>query len=146
GRAFISGDSPWIALEQMKDQWNVFSTDPLRERRYRMTVSGSAVFGVTVSPKGNDEPALMVVEEDRRSVGLIGRADYLPLIKVSSPIAQAVANARGPEIALLGVDGSITVVSPKQGKVLELKPAHVPVLQFNLGRPPTPGKVPEPPR
>ena len=146
GRAFISGDSPWIALEQMKDQWNVFSTDPLRERRYRMTVSGSAVFGVTVSPKGNGEPALMVVEEDRRSVGLIGRADYLPLIKVSSPIAQAVANARGPEIALLGVDGAITVLSPKQGKVLELKPAHVPVLQFNLGRPPTPRKVPEPPR
>jgi len=145
GRAFISGDSPWIALEQMKDQWNLFSTDPLRERRYRMAVSGSAVFGVTVSPKTDLEPVLMIVEEDRRSVGLIGRSDYIPLLKASSPIIQAVANARGPEIALLGADGAITVLSAMQGKVLELKPAQVPVVQFQMGLPPDPVKGPRPP-
>ncbi|HYV47202.1 MAG TPA: hypothetical protein VFA20_20225 [Myxococcaceae bacterium] len=143
GRAFISGDSPWLALERTRDQWSVFSTDPFQERLHRMTVAGSAVFGVTVSPKTDGEPVLMVVEEDRRSVGLLGLSDYIPLIKAPSPIVQAVANARGPEIALLGVDGAITVLSPEQGKVLELKPPQVPVVQFHLGPPPRPVQLPK---
>jgi len=100
------------------------------------------VFGVTVSPKSDTEPMLMALDDDLRGVGLIGRSDYVPLLKAPSPIVHAVANGRGPEIALLGVDGAITVLSEKQGKVLELKPAQVPVVQFDLGLPPKPVKVP----
>lgn len=129
--AFIGGDSPWIAVERQPDEWDVVDGSPAR-RRYTLQYSGGTVFGVTATPKGGHEPVLMVLDEDRRSVGLIGRSDYVPLLKAPSPIAQAVANGHGPEIALLGVDGAVTVLSPAQGKVLELKPAQVPLVQYNL--------------
>jgi hypothetical protein len=132
-RAFFGGDSPWIAVEKQPDQWDVFTEGP-RARRYTMTVSGSEVFGVTVSPKERTEPTLMVIEPDRRSVGLLGRADYVPLIRAPSPITHAVASGRGPEIAMLGVDGAVTVLSiAHQGKVLELKPSPELVLPLDPG-------------
>jgi hypothetical protein len=129
--AFFGGDSQWVAVEKEPDHWDVFTEAP-RARRYSMNAAGSEVFGVTASPQGH-EPALLVVEPDRRSVGLLSRADYTPLLKVGSPIVQAIASGRGSEIALLGADGMVTVTAVgHRSKVLELKPPPRPLVRIDL--------------
>jgi len=124
-RAFFGCNSPWVAVEREVDRWEIFG-EGRRSRRYTLVApSGCEVFGVAPSPRNPGEPALLIIDPDRRSVRVISREEHLPFPRASSPIIFAVANGRGPEIATLRIDGTVTVASlAYKQKVLELRPAE----------------------
>jgi hypothetical protein len=115
----------WMAVERMPGVWEVRGGGRAGRGPFLLAPpSGTFVFGVGRWRQDPDEPALLLLEEDRRTVSVVSRQGSFSLPSVAEPVTCAVANGHGPEVALLAEDGSVTVLSLTYAqKVLELRPA-----------------------
>jgi hypothetical protein len=109
GRAAVFGWHPErlvIAVEE--DGWLV-SSKPM------FPGSGTTVFGAVIN---GSEPSLLLVEDDRRTVSIVGRHSSGTVCRSRADIAHASASSYGPFVAWVTVDGELTVRSLPTGEVL----------------------------
>lgn len=80
--------------------------------------SGSTPAGVAALPWSRDVPGLLVVEDDRRTIALLGARRAQTLFRSSAPVVHATASPYSGHVACVNVAGELLVYGLRRGAVL----------------------------
>ncbi|HYO15023.1 MAG TPA: hypothetical protein VE685_17660 [Thermoanaerobaculia bacterium] len=103
-----------VAVRRDEWTWTIFFREGARDLT---PFSRSRVVGVGRIP-GREDPALLLLDEDRRTLVLTGLRGTRTLPPASSPIEHVAASHTAPTIAYSTVDGEVVIYSLKRNAVV----------------------------
>jgi len=104
-------DSPGLAAVLQEDEWVLFHG----RRSHLRALSGTRVVGVATNPEHS--PGLLLLEEDGRTLGLVGRNWSKRLLTAGTAVEQVAVSSLSPTFAYSTVTGEVTIASILDGTV-----------------------------
>jgi hypothetical protein len=123
GGALTNPEYGLAALEESAGNWTILYHQgeiTLHPSSEDLVVGVVVLFGKGIAGIGDSlsEPGLIVLQEDRRNLMVMGRNWTRGAPRASSEIVQITASAYGPEIAYLTAQGELVIYSLQQEAVL----------------------------